>query len=519
MTDYVLSAELSLKDKFTSKIKSAEYKSKLFNKTLKQNKSIFQKVKSASLFAASGVRKFADNVGNTYKKTEKLRKSLNKLGKGIQDYGKGFDKFVLNGAKKGMLAVGAGVTGLSAFAVKGAADMEKYRATLDTVFKDDKKSSEYMSWANDFADATPYSNDEVVSSVAKLASYGIDPKLVLKELGDMSASMGKPLDQAVEAFADAKTGELERLKEFGIKKEDVKKFAKEKMGINPAEFINKQETITDYGKFTDALVALMVDKFKDGMKKQSDTFYGATSTIFGIGKSGITTMLGMDREGKARAGSFWEFIKKQTLSLRDYMDGLKKKNIFEEWGKKLDEELVPKFKKFIEDAKIKFKEMKEDGTLEEWANNMKNAFNSALESINSLKESLSGVANIIETLNNSSIFKWFLKHGLGLYASVKGGTMAGAALGSIVPGAGTATGAGIGGLAGGVVYIGGSFLNDFLLDEEGNPVTNNNTDNSSTNTNTIINNTYNNTITVNDKNSEMLEEMRKNLGIVNGLSY
>ena len=514
MTDYVLSAELSLKDKFTSKIKTATYKSKLFNKTLKQNQSIFQKVKSTSLFAANGIRKFGDNVGNTYKKTEKLRKSLNKLGKGIQDYGKGFDKFVLSGAKKGILAVGAGVTGLSAFAVKGAADMEKYRATLDTVFKDDKKSSKYMSWANDFADSTPYSNDDVVSSVAKLASYGIDPKLVLKELGDMSASMGKPLDQAVEAFADAKTGELERLKEFGIKKEDIKKFAKERMGINPAEFINKQETITDYGKFTDALVALMVDKFKDGMKKQSDTFYGATSTIFGIGKSGITTMLGMDREGKARAGSFWDFIKKQTLSLRDYMDGLKKKNIFEQWGKKLDEELVPKFKKFIEDAKIKFKEMKEDGTLEEWANNMKNAFNSALESINSLKESLSGVASIIETLNNSSIFKWALKHGLGLYASVKGGAMAGGAIGSIVvPGAGTATGAGIGGLAGGVVYIGGSLLSDLLSEEDGKQSINNN------NKNTTINNTYHNTITVNDKNSEMLEEMRKNLGIVNGLSY
>ena len=39
----------------------------------------------------------------------------------------------------------------------------------------------------------------------------------LKSLGDAASAMNKPLIQAVEAMADAMTGENERLKEFGIR--------------------------------------------------------------------------------------------------------------------------------------------------------------------------------------------------------------------------------------------------------------------------------------------------------------
>ena len=517
MEDYVLSAELSLKDKFTSKIKSAEYKSKLFNKTLKQNKSIFQKVKSASLFAASGVRKFANETGMAYKKTEKLRGSLNNLSK---SFSKNLGSSVWKNTKRGILGVTAGMTALTGYTVKGMADMERYRSALETVFKSKERAAGYMRWGNNFANATPYSNDEVIGAITKLASYGIEPDTILKELGDMSASMGKPLDQAVEAFADAKvSGEMERYKEFGITKEDIKNFAKETLKIDPSTFMNKQNSPINYDIFTDVLKKLMISKFKDGMKKQSDTFYGATSTIFGIGKSGLMTMLGMDREGKARAGSFWDFIHKRALSFRDYMSELEKNGIFEKWGKTIDKELMPSFIGFVNKSLSKLKEWKDDGTLKSWANNTVTAFNSVKNTVTELFDQMNGLKDMIKDLKENKFINFAIEHGLGTFASFKAGSMAGAALGSLIPGVGTVAGGAIGGLAGGVVYIGGSFLNDFLLDEEGNPVTNNNTNNNSTNTSTTINNTYNNTITVNDKNSEILEEMRKNLGIVNGLSY
>ena len=342
----------------------------------------------------------------------------------------------------------------------------------------------------------------------------------------MAGAYGKTLEQSVEAYADASRGEFERLKEFGIKKEDVKKFAKEKMGINPAEFINKQETITDYGKFTDALVALMVDKFKDGMKKQSDTFYGATSTIFGIGKSGITTMLGMDREGKARAGSFWDFIHKRALSFRNRISELEKNGIFDKWGKVIDKELVPSFANFVNKSLSKLKEWKEDGTLKSWADNTVNAFKAVKNTVTELFDQMNGLKDMIKDLKENKFINFAIDHGLATFASFKAGSMVGAAIGSFIPGVGTVAGGAIGGLAGAGVYATGSLFKDWLedmdkqvLEVEENSTNNNVTNNSNTNTNTTINNNQKINITVNDKNSEMFEEMRKNLGIVNSLSY
>ena len=519
MADYVLSAELSLKDKFTSKIKTAEYKSKLFNKTTLKTESVFQKAKKSSLFAAQGIKKFANETGNAYKKTEKLRGSVENLGKKLGGS-------VWKNTKRGILGVTAGMTALTGYTIKGMADMEKYRSTLETVFKSPEKATEYMRWANNLANVTPYSNDDVIEATAKLVGYGIDPKLVLTEIGDMASGMNKSLDQAVEAFADAKTGELERLKEFAIKKEDIQTFAKEKMNINPMNFINKQGTITDYGKFMDVLMALMKDRFEGSMENQSKTFSGAISTIFGTGKSGLMTMLGMNKEGKARAGSFWDFIHRRVLSFKDRIKEMDENGIFDKWGKVIDKELVPSFANFVNKSLSKLKEWKDDGTLKSWADNTVTAFNSVKNTVTELFDQMNGLKDMIKDLKENKFINFAIDHGLGTFASFKAGSMAGAALGSFIPGVGTVAGGAIGGLAGAGVYATGSLFKDWLedmdkqvLEVEENSTNNNVTNNSNTNTNTTINNNQKINITVNDKNSEMLEEMRKNLGIVNSLSY
>lgn len=76
-----------------------------------------------------------------------------------------------------------------------------------------------MAWIGDFAATTPYDLAQVTESFIQLKAYGLDPVQngLLRTLGDTSAAMGKPIEQAVEAIADAVTGENERLKEFGIK--------------------------------------------------------------------------------------------------------------------------------------------------------------------------------------------------------------------------------------------------------------------------------------------------------------
>jgi phage-related protein len=83
----------------------------------------------------------------------------------------------------------------------------------------------------------------------------------------------KDLMQAVEAVADAQTGELERLKEFGITKNMIQDQAKA-LGSNP---INNQGQITDTKAFNAALFSLMEKRFKGGMEMQSKSFKGMLS--------------------------------------------------------------------------------------------------------------------------------------------------------------------------------------------------------------------------------------------------
>ena len=104
-----------------------------------------------------------------------------------------------------------------------AAEFEKYGIILSRLEGSKEKGKKAMSWVSNFAANTPYQLGQVNDAFVKLRAYGMKPidGNLLRTLGDTSAAMGKDLMQAVEAVADAVTGENERLKEFGIKARSV----------------------------------------------------------------------------------------------------------------------------------------------------------------------------------------------------------------------------------------------------------------------------------------------------------
>lgn len=115
-------------------------------------------------------------------------------------------------------ALGGGV----AFAVKKivdtSAEFERYQTILETIEGSSEKARQSMAWVQDFAVKTPYELSQVTDAFVKLKAYGIEPQAgALSAAGNAAAAMGKDVMQAVEALADAMTGENERLKEFGIK--------------------------------------------------------------------------------------------------------------------------------------------------------------------------------------------------------------------------------------------------------------------------------------------------------------
>lgn len=357
MSNYILSAALELKDRFTAKINAA----------------------------GDAIEDFSSSL-------DRARERYGRFSRTISEHG---GSFIYRNLKRGMISAAVGIGALSGYAVKGAADMEKYRMALETALKKPERADEYMKWVNKFADTTPYTNQEVMEATVKLSAYGIDPKKVMTQLGDLASGMGKPLDQAVEAFADALTGGLERFKEFGITIKMIEEFGKKELKLT--NFINKKGQITDFNKFITTLLKLMESRTKGSMKKQADTFYGMWSTISGVAKSGIVTAFGMDETGKARANSFYSFVLSQTQRLRSALDQARESGLFKKWGEELDK-LTPKVEQFIMDALKTIKKWKEEGTVQEWFKNAKEGLLEVRDAIIIVKDALISLSKALSPI-------------------------------------------------------------------------------------------------------------------------
>jgi len=180
-------------------------------------------------------------------------------------------------------AIGAGLIGLGVFAGKSLIDtastFEKYQTVLETIEGSQAKAAKSIQWVSEFAAKTPYELDEVMDSFVKLRAYGIDPTNgTLRVLGDTSAAMGKPIMQAVEAIADAMTGENERLKEFGIrasKQGDKIVYEYSKDG----KTMRKVADASNRAMIQATLMAIWNDRYSGAMDKLSGTWGGMMSNL------------------------------------------------------------------------------------------------------------------------------------------------------------------------------------------------------------------------------------------------
>lgn len=222
---------------------------------------------------------------------------------------------------------------VSMSALESASSLEGYRSTLNVVMKDQKKAAQMMAWAVDFANKTPFETDSIVEATVRLQSYGIDAQKTMTKIGDMAGVMNKDIMQAVEAVADAQTGELERLKEFGITKAMIE--AKGAELYKNQTIINNKGQIVDQEKFNDALFALMEDRFKGGMEIQAKSYKGIMSTITGVWKTGLANMAGISGTGEIIEGSAFDAAKEGLSWVATKMQNMANAGTFEQIGRKI----------------------------------------------------------------------------------------------------------------------------------------------------------------------------------------
>lgn len=181
---------------------------------------------------------------------------------------------------------GAGIAGLVS-AVKGGSEQEQNQVSMQHFIglSDPKnaatKTTDYMKQLNVMANKTPFSNQEIMDAGRRAVSVtGGDTKSAMdltKLAGNMAAlNPGKSVQDAMEALADLKTGETERMKEFGFKisADDIKKAG----GVD-AYFKSQTSDSGSIGK-----------TFAGGADKLSDTTAGKWSTFTGNAQSALANI-------------------------------------------------------------------------------------------------------------------------------------------------------------------------------------------------------------------------------------
>lgn len=256
--------------------------------------------------------KVAGNFKSLSKEAQKAtltaQKTLNNLGKSIEN-------IVTKSAKLGFgvaTALGGAAIGKG---LSEAMDLEGYKTQLETATKSTKKAAEIMKFSINLANKTPFEGGEMVEASSKLESMGLSAKSYLNQIVDMAAATNKPLEQATEAFIDAQQGELERLKEFGIKKADIAEKANEMFAGQ--ETINNKGQITNQENFNKALLAIMEDRYKGGAEKLANTTRGMISTVTGITKSALAKIVGVQEDGTVKSGSLLDLVKGKVQQLAD----------------------------------------------------------------------------------------------------------------------------------------------------------------------------------------------------------
>lgn len=285
------------------------------------------------------VRRVAKVIGDIGRAAgiEKLAGRLSNLGSSVANVGRHVSSLALGFG--GLFALGAGA-GLSQF-ISVNAEFEKFGTVLETVLGSADKAKSSLAWISDFAAKTPYDLAGVTDAFVKLTSYGLKPMDgALLAAGNAAAAMGKPLNQAVEALADAMTGENERLKEFGITTEKTGKKIKYNWVENGKQMTAFAEK--NSRKQIEAVVTGIWNRqYKGAMDKLSTTWEGMTSNL---GDQWARFML---KIGDAGAFKNLEGILEDVLH---WFDRMAASGNLDEWAKSISDSIsgvADSFREFL----------------------------------------------------------------------------------------------------------------------------------------------------------------------------
>lgn len=222
-------------------------------------------------------------------------------------------------------AVGMGVKGL----IDTASQFEKFEAILTTTEGSSQNARKSLGWVSEFAAKTPYELAEITEAFVQMRSYGLDPTNgLLATLGDTASAMGKDLGQAVEAIADAVTGENERLKEFGIQGSNNQKTGNFEYSYTDKNGVQQMKTANaeNRAEIEKVLKEIWGEKYAGGMENLSKTFEGQMGKLKDIW---VQFKLAIMQHG------LFDAMKERLGEVASAIEKLQETGEFDAWAKKI----------------------------------------------------------------------------------------------------------------------------------------------------------------------------------------
>lgn len=190
----------------------------------------------------------------------------------------------------GVATAGAGITGLGMKIQQLGAGLEMTRMGFQTMLGDAEKGNAMLAKLNEFANFTPFSNEEIIQSGKTLLAYGVPAGNVeglLKRLGDASAGSGKKIAELAPIFGKvfakgrADTEALNMMTDASI---PIIGALGKMYGKSSGEILKMAESGQITAGGIDKAFAQMTSSggiFANLMEKQSKTSIGLWSTITG----------------------------------------------------------------------------------------------------------------------------------------------------------------------------------------------------------------------------------------------
>lgn len=225
------------------------------------------------------------------------------------------------------------VKNTATFGIKSAADFEQTRIGLENMLGSADKARSLLSDISRFAAETPFEFPELAQATRQLVAFGFsgeDAFNTMKQLGDVSAAIGAPINDLAYLMGTLKT----QGRAFTI---DIRQFAQR--GIPIYEYLakvlktNEQEIskMIEAGKigFPEVQKAFQAmtaqgGKFNGTMAKQSKSLAGLFSTLKDNLGQTLRTMIGISNEGDIVKGSLFDMLTTGITAILPKLDAFAK---------------------------------------------------------------------------------------------------------------------------------------------------------------------------------------------------